>query len=90
MNFASMLLNMPVSSAQAKPMQPRAAKLLAFIGEGHKSTNEIIEGLKWTQAAVAGAIHSALKHNAIKEVGSWPTGRFGNRVKVWKANKEEV
>jgi hypothetical protein len=33
-------------------MQQRAVKLLSFIGDDHKSTKELIEGLQWTQAAV--------------------------------------
>ena len=84
MKFAQMLLSTPATTKRTKAAQQRAIKLADYLGDKAKSTNEMIEELQMTHAAVAGAIHSALRSGLIKEVGSWPTGRFGNRVKVWK------
>ena len=88
MNFADMLL-------RTTPMAPRPETVAGFsrreqqvldlLQDGKKTTLELADLMETNPPAVASAIHKLKLKNRIVEAGQLPTGRFGNKTKIWKA-----
>lgn len=87
MNFAEMLLRGAPTGATLVPVvvfSRREQQVLDLLETGKKTTLELAELMGTNPPAVASAIHKLKQKNHIVSVGSIPTGRFGNRTKIWK------